>query len=279
MSPNVATYQIVRRSRSRISRWIPDGDEVASIAKTISGAANRLDQLDGVVVVDLPAQPPHQHLEHVREGIVVLVPDVRGYRRPIDHLPMMKHEEFQQRELLRCQLYLFSSAPHAMGFEIDLEIRDLQSFRKGSPTTSGERPDPRQKFPECERLGQIIVGTDLEACHTIVHGVTRRKHQYRSRDLPCSELAAEIEAISAGQHYVENDDVEASEQRLKFPIGVVGDRNDLYAVLAKTGLDDRRQAGIVLDKKNSHWRQSNSSESGRTLCNHDDSLTAYDSRG
>src|SRR6266481_5471908 len=184
MSPNVATYQIVRRNRSRTSRRIPSRDEVASIAKTISGAADRLDQLDGVVVVDLPAQPPHQHREHVREGIVVLVPDVRGYRRPIDHLPVMKHEKLQQRELLRRQLDLFPGTPHAVGLEIDLEIRDLQSFREGSPTPSGERPDPRQKLPEREWLGEVVVGANLEAGHTIIDGITRGEHQYRGRDLP-----------------------------------------------------------------------------------------------
>src|SRR5258708_37899042 len=89
MSPNVATYQIVRRNRSRMSRWIPSRDEVASIAKTISGAADRLDQLDGVVVVDLPAQPPHQHLAHVWDEnhdpfTNVLEVLVRRPRREID---------------------------------------------------------------------------------------------------------------------------------------------------------------------------------------------------
>src|ERR1700686_3198537 len=112
MSPNVATYQIVRRNRRRMSRWIPSRDEVASIAKTISGAAHRLDQLDREVVVDLSAQPPHQHLEHVREGIVVLVPDVRGDCRPIDHLPVMRHEKLEQRELFRCQLDGLPRASH-----------------------------------------------------------------------------------------------------------------------------------------------------------------------
>src|ERR1700680_906711 len=167
MSPNVATYQIVRRKRSRMSRWIPWRDEVASIAKTISGAAHRLDQLDWVVVVDLPAQPPHQHLEHIRERVVVLVPDVRRDRRAIDYLPVMKHEKLEQRELLRCQLDRFSRPPHAVRIEIDLEIGDLQRFRKGSPAPPRQSPDSRQQLPEGKRFREIIIGADLEARHTI----------------------------------------------------------------------------------------------------------------
>src|ERR1700730_7613087 len=247
MSPNVATYQIVRRNRSRMSLWIPDRDEVASIAKTISGAAHRLDQLDGVLAGDLPAQPPYQHLEHVREGIVVFLPDVRGDRRSIDHLPVMKHEELEQRELLCRQLDRFSRASHAVGFEIHLEIRDLQRFGQWSSAPPCQRPDSRQQLPEREQLREIVVGADLEPRDAIVDGVPGGEHQYRGRDLPRPQLAAEVEAISTRQHYVENEDVEASEQRLQFPVGVVRHRDDLYAVLGEPGLDDGRQAGIVLD--------------------------------
>src|SRR2546423_3280233 len=93
--PSVATYQMVSRSRRRMRRWIPSRDEVASVAKAIPGAAHCLDQLDGEVVVDLPAQASHQHFEHVRERIVVLVPYVGRNRCPIDDLPMMKDEELE----------------------------------------------------------------------------------------------------------------------------------------------------------------------------------------
>src|SRR6266516_1600673 len=104
MRPRVAPYQIVRRSRSRMRRWIPSRDEVASIAKAISGAAHGLDQLYRILVVDLSAQTPHQHLEYVREWVVVLVPDVCGNRSAIDDLTVMEHKKFQQREFFRRQL-------------------------------------------------------------------------------------------------------------------------------------------------------------------------------
>src|ERR1700741_1952762 len=122
ISPKVATYQIVSRSRSRIRRWIPSRDDVASIAKAISGAAHRLDQLRRKLVVDLAAQAAHKHLEHVGEWIVVLVPDVSGYRRPVDNLPVVKNEELEQRELFRRQLNRFSRASHALGLQINFEI-------------------------------------------------------------------------------------------------------------------------------------------------------------
>src|SRR5689334_13306172 len=93
---NVATYQIVRRMRSRTSRCSSPRDEVASIAKTISGAAHSLDQLVWKLIVDLSAQAPHQHLEHIGERIMVLVPDVCGDRSPVDHLSVVQNEKLQQ---------------------------------------------------------------------------------------------------------------------------------------------------------------------------------------
>src|SRR4051812_34420702 len=98
ISPKVATYQIVSRRRSRTRRRMPSRDELASVAKAISGAPHRLNQLFGILVVDLATQPSHQHFEDVGERVVVLVPDVRRYRRAIDDLPMMENEEFEQRE-------------------------------------------------------------------------------------------------------------------------------------------------------------------------------------
>src|SRR6266480_7448698 len=95
MRPNVAPYQIVRRSRSRMRRWMPSRDEVASIAKAIPGAPHGLDQLYRILIVDLPAETPHQHLEYVRKWVVVLVPDVCGDRSAIDDLAGMEHKKFQ----------------------------------------------------------------------------------------------------------------------------------------------------------------------------------------
>ena len=120
--PKVATYQIVRRSRSRMRRWIPSRDEVASIAKTIPGAPHGLDQLDGVLIVDFATEPPHQHLEDVSERVVILVPDVRGDRGPVNDLSMMKHEKLQQGEFFRGQLDRIPGASHALRIEIDLEV-------------------------------------------------------------------------------------------------------------------------------------------------------------
>src|ERR1700693_5737644 len=87
ISPKVATYQNVRRRRRRTRRCMPPRDESASVTKPVSGASPCRNELRWILVVDLAAQAPHQHLEHVRERVVVFIPDVGGDRRAIYHLP------------------------------------------------------------------------------------------------------------------------------------------------------------------------------------------------
>src|SRR3954468_20177193 len=114
MRPNVATYQIVRRSRRRTRRSRPTRDVFPSVTKTVSGASDRLDQFRWIVVVDLPPQPANQHFEDIRERIVVLVPHVRGDRGSVDNLTVVQHEELEQCEFLRRQLNGSSGASYSV---------------------------------------------------------------------------------------------------------------------------------------------------------------------
>src|SRR6185437_3568863 len=90
IAPKVARYHAVRPRRRRASGARA---MVGSLGEAIAGAAQRLDQLRLEVVVDLATQPPNEHLEHVRERIVVVVTDVGGDRRAVDDLAAMQHEE------------------------------------------------------------------------------------------------------------------------------------------------------------------------------------------
>src|SRR5206468_12785351 len=93
---NTPAYSRVSRSRRRVSGL----GRRTSGPEPVARAAQRRDQLGLVPVVDLLAQPPHQHLEHVGEGIVVVVPDVAGDRGAVQDLALVQHEQLEQGELL-----------------------------------------------------------------------------------------------------------------------------------------------------------------------------------
>lgn len=263
---------------------MPAREECTSVTKAVSGASHRLNQLGWVIVVDLPPQAPHQHLEHVREWVVVLIPHMGGNRRAIDDLTWVQDKKLEQREFLGSELYGFAGAPHPVRLQIDFEIGNAQGFREWSSAPSSQRPHSRQQLTERERLGQIIVRTHLESRHPVVDGVARGEHENWRSDFARSELATEIESIPSGQHHIENEHVEAAERGFHLPLRVARHRHHLNTVLRETGLDDGGQARVVFHQKNSHDGQFTSPRVARSpetvmplSCNDDDSFAPYHS--
>src|SRR2546426_151450 len=79
-SVNTPAYHAVSCSRRRASGCITG----ASRAEPVSRAAQRRDQFRLEAVVDLAAQAPHQHLEHVGERVVIV--DRKSTRLNSSHL-------------------------------------------------------------------------------------------------------------------------------------------------------------------------------------------------
>jgi hypothetical protein len=70
-----------------------------------------------------------------------------------------------------------ASAPSPLGRQVDLDV--LVADRDGSCLvgTSQQRPDPGQKFFERKGLGQIVVGTCVEAVDALGNGIASRQEQ------------------------------------------------------------------------------------------------------
>ena len=69
--------------------------------------------------------------------------------------------------------------------------------------------DARQQDGQVEGLGQVVVGARLEAAQHVV-GVRAGGQQHHGHELPGRAQAPhDLEAVEAGQHDVEQDDVEA----------------------------------------------------------------------
>ena len=113
------------------------------------------------------------------------------------------------------------------------------------------RADARQQLARVEGLGQVVVGAELEADDLVDVLAPRREHQDRQRR-PLGrrpDAATDLQAVDAGQHHVEQDDVEAAAaQRGQAALAVGGD-GDLELVLAEVLGHHRAQTGVVLDEE------------------------------
>ena len=74
------------------------------------------------------------------------------------------------------------------------------------PRTTKEGPDAGGQLLGHEGLGDVVVGAGLEPGHHVVGVVAGRDHDHRHRTGP-AELPAALEAVDAGQHQVDEDDI------------------------------------------------------------------------
>ena len=80
--------------------------------------------------------------------------------------------------------------------------------------------DPGEQLARRERLGDVVVGADLEAEHAIGFLAARGHHDDRHVAAP-AQLAAHLDAIAAGQHQVEHDAVVLAPQRLRLALDAI----------------------------------------------------------
>jgi hypothetical protein len=170
----------------------------------------------------------------------------------------MPHERLQHRELAGRQRDRLAALRQPAQREIELERSeaddlDLLGRRAGGlgrRAAPQHRVDPREQLARVERLGQIVVGADLEADDAVDILDLRSQHDDRRRIVGGAQAPADRQPVLAGQHQVEHDEVDrlASQhpvQRLR----VLGEEH-LEALLRQVAPQQVADAGVVVDDDN-----------------------------
>ena len=118
-----------------------------------------------------------------------------------------------------------------------------------APLAAQDGLDPRQQLGAAERLGDVVVGADLEADDAVDLVALGRQDDHRRRHALAAQDAEHLDAAHAGQHHVEEDEVEplaagGLERRL-----AIGGGGDLVALAGQVEGERLAQGGIVLDQQ------------------------------
>src|SRR4029079_16270982 len=90
--------------------------------------------------------------------------------------------------------------------DVDGEVADVQVFRGGHLEAAYPRADAGDQLLGLERLGDVVVGPGLEAADHVDGVAAGRQHHDGDAGLG-PDLPADVDAVLAGQHQVEQDHV------------------------------------------------------------------------
>jgi hypothetical protein len=82
--------------------------------------------------------------------------------------------------------------------------RTLPAARRGRHAAQ-QRLDAREQLGHLERLGEVVVGAELQPDDAVEHLGARGEHQDGRRDAALPQRPAHVEPVAAGQHDVEHD--------------------------------------------------------------------------
>src|SRR5262245_44920845 len=205
-SSRTAEYQRVSAARSVRNLA---GIFTARLLQDVTDPAHRADQRGPRAVIDLAPQAVDHDIHDVRPAVELHVPDVLDDQDPRENAILVAHEVFQKLEFFVGQLDVALPAFHLPGETIDSQIVDLQHRAPLAlgPRPPHESPDARQELGERERLGQIVVGAEVQAPDAVLDLAAGRQYQDRRGPARAADFFQDLDAVLAGQHEVEHDGV------------------------------------------------------------------------
>ena len=111
--------------------------------------------------------------------------------------------------------------------------------------------NPREELARVEGLGEVVVRADLEPDH-LVHVLALGGQHDDGQGGPLgrrADLAADLEAVHAGQHQVEQDEVGTGLAERDEAARSIAGRGDVDLVLAEILRHQGAQAGVVVDEQ------------------------------
>jgi hypothetical protein len=110
----------------------------------------------------------------------------------------------------------------------------------------------RRQLAERKGLHDVVGGTEVESTHAILHLASRRQHDDRDPGIDLANLREHLEAVEAGQHDVEDDQVRGAGEEGAHGGRSVGGEFDYVPLRLQPLFDERGDQRFVFDQQNQH---------------------------
>src|SRR6185436_1573770 len=201
-------------------------------------------------------------------GVDVVAPDLLEHLLARDDLARALGERLEDHRLaLRERLLVPVEGAAAESLEVELVAVEAQHVLLHDALAvpalpPQDRRDAREQLAEVEGLGEVVVAAGLEALHAVVDAAARREEQHRRVAAGGAGAPADLDAVEAGQHHVEQHEVPALAGHARQPEGAVaGDLGRVALGLQVLG-DPEREVALVLDEQDAQRRAHDSAPAG-----------------
>ena len=129
--------------------------------------------------------------------------------------------------------------------EPQIPERQFRRLRRGSAPGNGS--EPRQKDIQFEGLGEIVVRAAIQSLHDIGPGIARGNDDHRRVKTSLPQPPQDAQAVHAGKHDVEQNDVDIGRQsELQSPVSVIRKQRRSGPRSRAPGGADRRYSAYLL---------------------------------
>jgi hypothetical protein len=177
-----------------------------------------------------------------------------------EHPAGLAGQQLDDAELLGRQADRLAEHPDLEPARVDLQVADPQRRRPPRPGRAGtaqQRPDPGGEFARADRLGQIVVGADVQPQQHVVLGGPRGNQQNgHVRFGP--QYPAHVQAVDERHHDVQHQQVRTAGPGLIQRRPAITHGEDLMALALQVELDELGVLRVVVGHQDTscHGRDS-----------------------
>jgi hypothetical protein len=191
---------------------------------SVDAVADAGDRGDDPWLAEPFAQCRDGDADGVGKRVGVLVPGSRQKLFGADDTAFGGDEHLEHGELLARQRDVAAVAVDLAAERIQAQPGDLEHGRPVVGAPAVERPQAEHELLQLERLGEVIVGAELEPRGLVVEPVGGREHQDRHAAAGGDDAPGDLVAGRAGDVAVEHRDVVGVHaQQLQRAVAVAGD--------------------------------------------------------
>ena len=158
-------------------------------------------------------------------------------------------EVFQQAELFGGQFHFAALAEKPAGFEIQLVRAEAAYALTETAPPPQERIDARHQFLAPERLGDVIVGSQVQPQHHVLFLTLGGQHDDGRVERVLAHGAADFVAVDLGQHDVEQHQIGLGRERQSQPGFAVSGRKHFAALGGERVRQSAQEGRVVFDNQ------------------------------